>query len=121
MGETRVRWGGVAHGVSVGLIGLVLWPLAGPVFGQEGPEEASTAQAEDAGPRLEWGIEAKGNFRDSDLNRFPVNFPFTPQQLPSGQTRGFEETVNAGSHFEVSNVALLLDAGWGAGLNAHVK
>lgn len=116
MGETRGRWGGVA------LIGLLLSSLAvGPIFGQDAPEEGTPAEAEDAGPRLEWGIEAKANFRDSDLNRFPVHFPSTPQQLPPGPTRGFEETVNAGSHFEVSNVALLLEAGWGAGLNAHVK
>ncbi|HSN88070.1 MAG TPA: hypothetical protein VL025_15030, partial [Thermoanaerobaculia bacterium] len=41
--------------------------------------------------------------------------------MPVGETRGFEETVNAGSHFEVSAVTLLLDANWGDGLAAHGK
>lgn len=110
-----------------------VWPLlllllpSGVVWGQEPQgepeqgEENAAAEPEKAGPRLEWGIEAKANFRHSDLNRFPVNFPFTPEQLPPGETRGFEETVNAGSHFEVSNVTLLLDAGWGTGIAAHAK
>ncbi|NCQ35734.1 hypothetical protein GW813_11845, partial [bacterium] len=29
-------------------------------------------------------FEIKAHYRDSDENAFPVNFPFTPDQLPRG-------------------------------------
>lgn len=99
--------------------------LTVPVAAQE-PEEP-VAEADEAGerdslrPQLEFGLEAKANFRDSDGNRFPVPHKFTPDMLPPGQTQGFEETVNAGSHLEVSAFTLFLDASWGDGLTAHGK
>src|SRR4029079_16887036 len=55
----------------------------------------------------------------SDENRFPVKFPFRPIDLPPGQTQAFEETVNAGSHFEVSKLILFVDADWSESLTAH--
>ena len=58
----------------------------------------------------DWGLEAKAHYRDSDLNRFPISFPFSPQMLPVGQDSGFLETVEEGQHFEVSVVRLALDA-----------
>jgi hypothetical protein len=82
----------------------------------EAPQEAPAGK-----PRLEWGLEAKANFRHSEENRFAVPFPFTPEQLPPGQTRAFEETVNAGSHVELSDVTLLLDGIWSESLQAHLK
>ena len=88
---------------------------------QEPAEEAPPVEEEGLGPRLSFGLEAKANFRNSEENRFPVNFRFDPVQLPAGQRQGFEETVNPGSHFELSNVALLVDAVWGDGLAAHGK
>lgn len=75
----------------------------------------------DSRPKLQWGLEAKANFRHSEDNKFQVNFPFAPSQLPVGQTKGFEQTVNPGSHFELSNLSLFLDATWGDGLTAHGK
>jgi hypothetical protein len=84
-------------------------------------EGAEEEVSEGSGPRLEWGLEVKTNYRDSDLNRFAVPFPFPPEQLPAGETRGFQETVNPGSHFEVSTATLLLDAFWSEGLQAHGK
>jgi len=72
-------------------------------------------------PRLEFGLEAKANFRHSEENRFPVSFQFPANELPPGQTQVFEETVSAGSHFELSDVTLLVDAIWGDGLAAHGK
>nr|MDP9121602.1 hypothetical protein [Acidobacteriota bacterium] len=71
--------------------------------------------------RFRLGLEAKVNFRHSDDNRFPVPFPFQPSQLPVGETHAYEQTVNAGSHFEVSMVTLLGDAIWSEGLSAHTK
>jgi hypothetical protein len=79
------------------------------------------AEAPALKPRLEWGLEAKANFRRSEANRFPVPFTFQPIELPPGQTRGFEETVNAGSHLELSDVTLFADASWGEAVRAHLK
>jgi hypothetical protein len=96
--------------------------LAAPSWAQEEAAEAGAPQETPAGkPRLEWGLEAKANFRQSEENRFAVPFPFTPEQLPPGQTRGFEETVNGGSHVELSDVTLLLDGIWSESLRAHLK
>jgi len=99
--------------------------LASPVGIRAEEREVDPAKQEEEPsglvPRLEFGLETRANFRHSELNRFPVPFPFTPAQLAPGQTRGFEETVNEGSHFEVSVVTLLVNAIWGDGLTAHAK
>lgn len=100
------------------VLSLLLGGLASPVWAQE---EDEAVLEEPAGPRFDFGLEAKAHVRDSDLNRFPVSFPFTPDMLPPGETRGFEETVNEGTHFEVSTVTLFLDALWGNGLAARAK
>ena len=96
---------------------LVTLCLAAPLRAQEEPLEEEPSLK----PKLEFGFEAKAHYRDSDLNRFVVPFQFSPNQLPPGQTRGFEETVNEGSHLEISTVTLLVDATWGDGLAAHGK
>ncbi len=84
------------------------------------PGEAGTAPP--AGPfRFDFGFEVKAHARESDHVALPVNFPFRPEQLPPGQTRGFLETVNEGTHLEVSTVTLLFDASWGEALAAHAK
>jgi hypothetical protein len=58
---------------------------------------------------MDFKLETKVNYRHSELNQFPVNFPFAANQLPPGQPKAFVETVNPGSHAEVSNIALLWD------------
>ncbi len=72
----------------------------------------------------DWDIEARANYRDSDLNRFPIFFPFSPDMRPVGQETGFLETVDEGQHAEVSVVRLALDtsyAGWfSAGLRVDI-
>lgn len=102
--------------VVVSLAAGVLPPAA---FGQEAvpfePEE------EAAGWNLDWSLEAKANYRDSDLNRFPITFPFTPEMLPIGQESGFLETVDAGSHGEVSVIRLGLDATYKRWFTATVR
>ncbi|HYQ84979.1 MAG TPA: hypothetical protein VEP28_13365, partial [Rubrobacter sp.] len=95
--------------------------LAASAVAQEEVEDEGGGEPENLRPRLSFGLEAKANFRESEENRFAVPFDFPPSFLPVGETRGFEETVNAGSHFEVSAVTLLLDANWGDGLAAHGK
>jgi hypothetical protein len=95
--------------------------LAASAVAQEEAEDEGGGEPENLRPRLSFGLEAKANFRESEESRFAVPFDFPPSFLPVGETRGFEETVNAGSHFEVSAVTLLLDANWGDGLAGHGK
>lgn len=108
------KWNAVWWGLALSLC------LTGAPLKAQEPEEAVEEEAS-LRPRLDFGLEAKANFRESEENRFPVNFPFPPSQLPPGQTQGFEETVSPGSHFELSTVTLFLDAVWGDGLAAHGK
>lgn len=112
LGRTR-------EGCAVWLLALALaWP--GLAAAQE-PEPSSEGETPSLRPKLDFGLEARTNFRQSELNSFPVPFPFPPELLPPGQTRGFEETVNEGSHLEISTVTLFADATWGDGLAAHAK
>lgn len=69
----------------------------------------------------DWGLEAKGHYRDSSELRFPSPFPFPPSFLPAGQARGFLETVDAGEHVELSAVTLFAGARWGDGAEARLK
>lgn len=109
LGRSRERW-------CVLLLGMA---LCGRMAGAaEEPVEEAPASLK---PRLDWGLEAKANFRHSEDNRFAVRFPFAANMLPVGQTQGFEQTVNPGSHFELSTVSLFVDAVWGDGLAAHGK
>jgi hypothetical protein len=88
----------------------------------EPSDAAQEPAAEPAGkPRLEWGLEVKANYRRSEENRFPVPFDFKPDMLPVGASQGFEETVNAGSHIELSDATLYLDGVWSEELKAHLK
>jgi hypothetical protein len=111
MGKTRL-WCGLLLFTAV---------LATPLRAQEPEPEPPAVPADPAKPHLEWGLEAKANFRRSEANRFPVPFPFSPSMLPVGQTRGFEETVNAGSHIELSDATVYLDGIWSDDLRAHLK
>jgi hypothetical protein len=105
------------------LLAVGLWSPAGlAAQTQEGAALAEEEEEEEPAslrPRLDFGLEAKANFRESGSNRFPVVLP--PGFVPPGQTEAFEETVSAGSHFELSAVTLLADAVWGDGLAAHAK
>ncbi len=93
------------------------------------PVVALASQAPDPEPRpadasrwkLSLDLEAKGNYRNSTENRFPVPFQFKPIELPLGQTKGFEETVDAGAHYELSNVSVESSAAWSDWFTAHVK
>src|SRR5688572_6763515 len=61
------------------------------------------ATAQDA-PTAQWDLqhrlEIRANWRDSHQERFQLRFPFPPEFLPVGQTAGFMETVDAGTHTE---------------------
>jgi hypothetical protein len=66
-------------------------------------------------------IELRANYRNSREERFVLKFPFPPSFLPVGQTAGYEETVNAGAHAELSVAQLKLDLGYGNWFQAHTQ
>lgn len=107
------------------LVVLLAWapPWERAAWGGEDPPSEQRPPEERAGsglvPKLTFGFEGRVNFRRSDDNRFPVKFPFQPSQLPPGQKQAFEETVDAGSHFEVSKLILTVDAAWSEWILAH--
>jgi hypothetical protein len=66
-------------------------------------------------------IELRANYRDSKEEKFALKFPFPPSFLPVGQTVGFEETVDAGAHAELSVAQIKLDLGYGDWFLAHTQ
>jgi len=129
--ETQRRLSGLAlFSVSCLVMLCVAAAPAPPAFGQEEPEyfpedapPPEEAAEPDAGmrPRFNWALEAKAHYRDSEEHRVAVPFPFSPEMLPPGAELGFAETVNPGTHLEISTVTLLLDAEWSPSLVAHAK
>ena len=84
---------------------------------------AAPARGEEGTPGVafDWGLEAKGHFRDSSLLRVASPFPFPPEFLPPGASQAFLETVDAGRHTEVSTVTLFAGARWGDAVEARLK
>jgi hypothetical protein len=102
--------------------GLVCLAAGLPLGAQNAPAPEIEAVAEEARElEVEFGIEGKVHYRDSESLRLPSPFPFPPSFLPPGQAQGFLETVDEGQHFEVSVLTLLADARWGEGIVAHAK
>lgn len=78
---------------------------------------AVSVEAQEAFPgasnwRWDASLDLRANYRDSAHDRFRLSFPFPPHFLPPGQTSAFQETVDAGAHWEVSLVSLTLDMGY---------
>ncbi len=82
---------------------------------------AMTVGADDVVWSASWRLDLHGNYRNSADERFQLSFPFPPDFLPVGQTSGFMETVDAGSHVEASLVSLTLDVGRGDHFAARAK
>jgi len=68
-----------------------------------------------------WRGEVRANIRESTEERFPLRFPFRPDMLPPGQTVGFEQTVDPGSHAEVSLISFTLDLEYADRFAARAK
>jgi hypothetical protein len=83
------------------------------------------AQESEAPPKPGWRfktrLEIRANYRNSNEEKFQLKFPFPASFLPVGQTAGFEETVNQGTHVELSVVQLKLDAEYGHYFAAHAQ
>jgi len=82
---------------------------------------SSDAFGEDSKWKATWRLDLHANYRDSNEATFQLKFPFGPDNLPVGQEFAFMETVDAGSHFEVSLVSLVLDLEHGDAFGARVK
>lgn len=107
--------------VAAGILGMGLG-LGGSGSARAQPPVAEPVVAEEARELdLDFGIEAKAHYRDSELFRIASPYPFPSFFLPPGQTQAFLETVNDGEHFELSTFTLLVDAAWGENLAAHAK
>ncbi|MBI2212332.1 MAG: hypothetical protein HYU52_01685 [Acidobacteria bacterium] len=79
------------------------------------------AQAQNDGIVASVNLELKGNYRDSPSERFRLAFVPPPEFLPPGEENLFLETVDAGSHFEASNVSLRLDLTYGKSFAARAE
>lgn len=131
VGFLSVRWwsGGLAL-VALSCLGSGL--LSAPLTAQESvpaddapaaatSDEETSEEPTSLMPALDWGFEVKAHYRDSDAAAFPSPFPFSPGQLPPGQTQAFLTPPSPGAHFELSVVTLSLDATWGDDLVGRVK
>ncbi len=99
------------------------WTAAGALALVPHPGAAQEELAAPPAPVLElrWGFEVKAHARDSESSRLASPFPFTPDQLPPGQSRAFLDTVDAGRHFEFSTLTLFFEAERGPSLAARAK
>lgn len=70
---------------------------------------------------IDLGFEVRGHWRDSDFLSFPSPFRFPADLLPPGETTGFLETPEAGSHGEISVVTLWLTGQWGERFAGKLK
>ncbi len=79
------------------------------------------AQTPDPSPSGAWfykeRVELRANYRDSHEEFLNLKFPFPLIGLPPGKL----ETVDAGSHGELSVAQLRLDLGWGKWFLAHAQ
>lgn len=91
-------------------------------FALQGLAQEEAAQDAAQSPwDLRHRLEIRANWRDSHQERFQLRFPFPPEFLPVGQTAGFMETVDAGTHVELSVVQLQLDANYGTFFGARAR
>ncbi len=76
--------------------------------------QAQESPAEESGWEHQFGLEVRANYRRSDDNIFKT--PFTIQGSPV-----FEETVDPGNHYEVSDATLFADVSRGDLFTLHGK
>ncbi len=84
--------------------------LALPLFGQTSSDWT-----------LKYRLELRANYRHSANEAFNLKFPFPPSFLPVGQTVGKMQTVNPGTHAELSVAQVRLDLGYGSWFLAHAQ
>src|SRR5215210_6915509 len=84
---------------------------------------AAPLVAEDSEKKWEFRhrIELRANYRNSDEERFALRFRFPGSFLPPGETTGFLQTVDPGTHVELSVAQIRLDAIYGKNFTAHTQ
>src|SRR5262245_40383678 len=92
------------------LAALFLVCLAAPVFGQTSSDWT-----------FKHRLEIRANYRNSKEESFPLRFPFPPSFLPVGQTVGRMQTVDPGSHVELSVAQVRLDLEYRNWFQAHAQ
>ena len=102
---------------------LALGAVVGAALLAATPSHAQSEESTEAPSELaiDWGLEAKAHFRDAETLRFASPFPFPADFQPPGGGAVFLETVDPGSHFEVSTLTLFADVTWGEGVAARAK
>ena len=120
--------GVVAPGCALAaLLALGVAPLGAQTedapLGAQAEEEPVVAGegAEPAGWQFDWGLEAKGHYRDSEALSFVSPFPFPPTFIPPDRARVTLDTVEEGSHLEISVITLLLEVAKGDLFAARLK
>src|SRR2546423_1231377 len=98
----------------IGAAAIVLFTTL-PLFAQSTPAQTS------GGWTFKSRIELRANYRNSKEEKSALKSRSGPSQLPVGQTVAFEETVNAGSHVELSVAQIKLDLGYGDWSLAHTQ
>ena len=89
--------------------------------GAEAAQDAPAASSDTDSIRFKIGAEVKAHYRWSEDDRLPLRFPFDASHLPQGQAQVFQQAVAPGSSFEVSNLALELDADFPHAITAHTR
>jgi hypothetical protein len=100
------------------ILGLLAAASTASLAAAQTDEESAEPIEEATGPQLEWGVEVKTAFRDSEDFSFPFNFRFTDTAPPQALTL---RTVDPGGNLEVPAATLFLDANWGEALLGHLK
>jgi len=67
------------------------------------------------------GLEINANARDSEARKVSIPFPFPDFFLPPGETQGSLETVDSGSHLELSRITLYLEGRFNSMTSARLK
>ena len=70
---------------------------------------------------LKHRLELRANYRNSEQESFELRFPFPPRFLPVGERFGHMETVDPGTHVELSVAQLRLDLGYKEWFLAHAQ
>jgi hypothetical protein len=96
-------------------------PATPPEPARQAGVEAGEPPGQPRALEVDFGVEGRLHFRDSQSLANPSPFPFPPEFLPPGETRGFQRTVDPGRHFEVSVLTLYADARWGELVAGHAK
>ncbi len=100
---------------------MSLRAYAGVVVAAVGLIAPLRAIAQEAGFAATAKLEIKGNYRDSNDEKFGLSTPLPPIFLPPGESQGFLETVDGGTHWEASLVSLRLDLTYGRVFAARAK